>query len=271
MINRKFISLIFILFLFAGHSVFAADNTVDPRETAIDRAIGGMIEGSRPLSSQNYSGKNQIHKISGTHLNPRIDTKATASVNTPNSFNSTTIGNLAGGAAGNENANTTHGTGSTGANLEGTVSGGTSGGTGGVTESAVEPPTEPVTEPANNGSTPNSIVNVDANVDLTGGTPVVDANLEVDTNAGSLLDADVGVATDTASTDISATESGNIAGEDLNTTVNEAPVDAVLDAEVVATDIPSESEATAGLEADVDPVTADSDVALTDPADGLGL
>ena len=71
------------------------------------------------------------------------------------------------------------------------------------------------------------------------------------------------------STDATVTESGTIAGEDLTTTINEAPVDAILDSEVVATDTPVDSEVTAGLEADVDPVTADSDVASPDPADGL--
>ncbi len=97
----------------------------------------------------------------------------------------------------------------------------------------------------------------------------MDANLAVDTNAGSLLDANTTTTTDAASIDTTATESGTVAGQDLNTVVNEAPIDATLDTEVVATDIPTESEATAGLEADVDPVTADSDVVTTDPADGL--
>ncbi len=104
---------------------------------------------------------------------------------------------------------------------------------------------------------------------MSGGSPAIDANLAVDTNAGNLADVDVSAASDVASTDITVTETGDVAGQDLNTIVNEAPVDATLDTEVVATDIPTESEATAGLEADVDPVTADSDVAATDPADGL--
>ncbi|MBI3252752.1 MAG: hypothetical protein HYZ52_05520 [Candidatus Omnitrophica bacterium] len=126
-----------------------------------------------------------------------------------------------------------------------------------------------MTEPTSGGSASDSIVNVDANVDLGGGEPAVDANLAVDTNAGTLLDANASAATDTVSTDASVVESGTVAGEDLTTTVNEAPVDAVLDTEVVATDVPVDSEATAGLEADVDPVAADSDVPVSDPADGL--
>ena len=223
--------LISILFLFEGHStVFAGDSAVDPREAAIDRAIGGMVEGSRPLLPQNYAGKNQAHKAPGEGLSPSTDTRVTAS-------------------AGSANQETTSG--------------------GGIVGTAPDGAAEPAAEPTSGGGTSDSIVNVDANVDLSGGEPAVDANLTIDTNADSLLDADLSTTTDATSADATVTESGTVAGEDLTTAVNEAPIDAVLDAEVVTTDIPSESEATAGLEADVDPVTADSDVTSVDPADAL--
>ena len=248
MINRKFIIPAFILFFFAGHSAFAADSMVDPREAAIDRAIGGMIEGSRPLLPQNDAGKNQVHKIPGANLSPGMDAKVTASASTQGPSNSNGIGSSVGHAGG-----TSGGTLEGGANV-GTETGGT---------------TTPETGSTSGGSTNNSIVNVDANVDLSGESPVVDANLAVDTNADTLLDANTSTTTEVTSADATVTESGTVAGEDLTTTVNEAPLDATLDSEIVATDIPTDSEATTGLEADVDPVTADSDVTSTDPADGL--
>ncbi len=253
-----FITLIFIFnFLFNCMPIsFAAENIVDPRETAIDRAIGGMEEGSRPLEPQGYAGKTQTRPIPGGNLSPSADTRVTASAPAQNIAGSSSIGNGA-NLSGNTNVGTESGS-TQGGSAEGTVGGGT----GGTTEPTTE-------EPASGGSTDSSIIEADANVDLSGESPTVDANLAVDTNAGTLLDADVSAATDTTSTDITATESGTVAGEDLSTAINEAPVDATLDTEVVATDIPTDSEATAGLEADVDPVTADSDVAPTDPADGL--
>ena len=238
--NRLFIVPIFIFSnsLNWGVISFAAENTVDSREAAIDRIIGGMEEGSRPLEPQSYAGKTQTRPIPAGNLSPSSDTHVTASAG----------------------ANLGAGAGSDG--LEGNTS----------VETSTSGPTEPSAEPTSGGGgTSDSIINVDANVDLSGGEPAVDANLTVDTNADSLLNVDTSATSDIASADTTVTEDGTIAGQDFTTTVNEAPIDAVLDAEVVTTDIPSESEATAGLEADVDPVTADSDVTLTDPADGLGL
>ena len=252
--------LIFILFFFEGCSiVFAGESTVDPREAAIDRAIGGMTEGSRPLSSQNNAGKEQARKIPGSKLSPSLDARATASAGAQNSFRPNTTGNAAGGSGGNESGNT--GTGGT--NLNETTQQVTTG----ETETGTN--TEPATEPPSEGSAGGSIVTVDAGVDLSGESPVVDANLAVDTNADTLLDANTSATTDVISTDAAVTESGTVAGEDIATTVNEAPLDATLDAEVVSTDTPADSEATAGLEATVDPVTADAPA--TDPADGLTL
>ncbi|GEM_PF-2409355 len=289
--NRLLIALTFIFLNWLPAS-FAAENTVDPREAAIDRAIGGMEEGSRPLLPQAYAGKNQAHAVPGGNLSPSSDTRVTASANAQGPSNSSTIGanNTIGSSTGtigeNTSGNINAGAGNTGANLEGSAnlgagSGGLQGGvqetvTGGTTGTTLEESAnvgtqtggsnEPATEPSGGGS---SIVNVDANVDLSGGEPAVDANLTVDTNADNLLEADTSATTGAAAIDTSVTESGTVAGQDLTTAVNEAPVDATLDAEVGVTDIPAESEATAGLEADVDPVTADSDVSPTDPADGL--
>ena len=252
--SKKIQIVLFLFVVFAGWppAVCAAENTVDPREAAIDRAIGGMVEGSRPLSSQNSAGENQAQKIPGGALSPSMDTRATASAGAQSSSAGTvgagTAGaNLGGGA--NVGADTggaaqeTAGAGTVGGSLEGGTSG------GGPSESIVE---------------------ADANVDLSSGSPAVDANLSVDTNTeGGLLDANAATTTDTTTTDVTAIESGQIAGEDLTAAVESAPIDAVLDAEVVATDAPPESEATSGLEASVDETSAGSDVTSTDSADGL--
>ena len=307
--NRALIFLVFILFFFAGYSAFAADSMVDPREAAIDRVIGGMVEGSRPLLPQNYAGKNQVHKVPGSNLSPSMDTRVTASTSTESSSSLNSVTSPSGNVAGNESGNpgagtnetganlggTTHET-TTGGNLEGNVSGGTEtgnvganlggaihetttggnlqenlgAGTSGGTETTGS--TEPTTEPAGNGGTSDSIINADANVDLSGGTTAVDANLEVDTNAqGGLLDADVAGTTDAGSAEVTAVESGQIAGQDLTEIVESALVDATLDTEVVATDIPVDSEASAGLEASIDETGAGGDVTVSDPADGLSI
>ena len=274
MIYSKKIQIVLFLFaVFAGWypAVCAAENTVDPREAAIDRAIGGIVEGSRPLSPQNNAGEDQVQKIPGGALSPSMDTRVTASAGAG--------ANLGGGA--NAGADTggaaqeTTGGGAIGGSLGGSTGGGTVGGSpggatsGGGTETGGGT-TEPVTEPASGGGPSESIVNVGANVDLSGGSPAVDANLSVDTNAeGGLLDANAATTTDTTTTDVTAVESGQIAGEDLTAAVEGAPIDAILDAEVVATDAPPESEATAGLEASVDEISAGSDVTATDSADGL--
>ena len=216
------------------------------------------MEGSRPLSPQNNAGEDQVQKIPGGALSPSMDTRVTASAGAgANLGGGANVGTAAGGAT-QETAG--------GGTVGGSPGGATSGGgteTGGST-------TEPVTEPASGGGPSESIVNVGANVDLSGGSPAVDANLSVDTNAeGGLLDANAATTTDTTTTDVTAVESGQIAGEDLTAAVEGAPIDAILDAEVVATDAPPESEATAGLEASVDEISAGSDVTATDSADGL--
>ncbi len=256
--RNHFRVLLVLTFLFNRMPVcFAADNPVDAREAAVDRAIGGMEEGSRPLEPEGYAGKTQAHPVPGGNLSPAMDARSTASAPVQNITGSSPVGS--------------------GANLGGstvveTPTGGSTKPVSNPTEPVVESITQPVTEqPAEPATEPggSSIINVDAGVDLSGESPAVDANLTVDTNADNLLDADAAAATNTTSTDITAAESGTVAGEDLSTAVNDAPVDAVLSAEVVATDTPTDSEATAGLEADVDPVTADSDTASTNPADGL--
>ena len=188
---RVSIILIFILCIFKENSVvFAAENTVDPRDAAIDRAIGGMVEGSRPLLPQSGTGKNQTHKVPGGGLSPSMDTRVTASTNNAGAnlggtiHETTTSGNVegnisSGAGAGNTGANLSGTTpeNTIGGNLEGSAGGGASGGTGATGS------TEPTTEPTTGGNTNDSIINVDANIDLSGSEPVVDANLGVDTNA----------------------------------------------------------------------------------------
>ena len=93
--------------------------------------------------------------------------------------------------------------------------------------------------------------------------------LSVTPAGGEFLDADAAATTDVRTTNVAAAKSGQVAGEDLTGAVESAPIDAVLDTEVVATDVPPESEATAGLEVSVDEINAGDDVTTTDSADGL--
>ena len=353
--NRIFLLLIFILFLFEGRLVvFAGEDTGDSRDVAVDRAIGGMEEGSRPLSFEGDTEKNQTQKASGSVLSPSLDTRVTASAKTSTSV---TIGATPKPVLQHPTAITppvaetttpvtepivkepvvqkpvvSEPVVTTPAPVEETTTP--------IAEPVIkEPvvttppdvPTEPISsepivqepvvttppppveetttpiikpiipepvqqepvvttppiqitptepspsepvaqEPATSENANDAIVNLDASADLSGGEPAVDANLSVDTNAqGGLLDANAATTTDAGTTEVTAVESGQIAGQDLTSTVESALVDIVLDTEIVATDTPPDSEATAGLEASVDETGVVSDVPVADPADGLGI
>ena len=244
--NRALTVLIFVSFLFeASSAVFAKEDAVDPREAAIDRAIGGMQEGSRPLSSQGDAEHHPSQQEAGSKLSPSMDTRVTAV--SPKSSAGAIAAKLTPPPVAQEPVAVTPPP----VVLEPAV---------------VAPPATP--EPAGDENINNSIIDLDANVDLSGGTPAVDANLSVDTNAeGGLLDASAVTTTDAVATDASVVESGVLEDQDLTAVVETAPVDATLDAEVIATGMPAGSEPVSGLEAEVDPVSVDETMA--DPPDGL--
>jgi len=79
--NRIVIFTFFILAFLLKESAlsFAGEHTVDPREAAIDHAVGGMVEGSRILTPEAGAGSRQVQQVPGKELRPSMDTRVTAS------------------------------------------------------------------------------------------------------------------------------------------------------------------------------------------------
>ena len=224
----------------AVHVIFASENKVDPREMAVDLAIGGMKEGSHILAPKNASGITETPKIFGSTLDPKVNTGI------PNS----------GAIVGNQTGN--------GANLgtnEGTEPHESGGSTveGGNTEI---PTTTP--EIAENGATDNNIITVDADVNLSEDDVNVDANLAIDPDAGgALLDADATASTDTVNQELTS-EAGLLVDVGHNTTGAEIITIGTENGTGIVAPV---GEVEAGLEADIE-ATGSGDV-TTDPADGL--
>lgn len=262
-------------------SVFAGD--VDPREMAIDLAVGGMEEGSRPLSPE--SGED---KIPGSELSPAMDTRVTASATGPNVSAPGGSANEPGGSATdsagqggdtsiidvNADANlsgdqptvdadatidpnaggeiTT-----VGANLDDTTNGlevGTTLETG-SSDGGVSEPT---------GTEDRSIIEADAGIDTTGGSPAVNADASIDTSAeGGLVDADATTNADVVDQELTS-DSGLQIDLGDSTTIAESS----LGSEIGTSPAPAAAEADAGLEVDVEGTGSGDDVSV-DPAVGL--
>ncbi len=207
-------AILFGIFLVAGwpSAGFADGNRVDPRESAADRALGGMEEGSRmpsPEGSFTESGR----RVPGSMLSPAMDTRAMAP----------------GGAGAGPQAPASQGSVSPGAG-------------GGLFESAApgsgelgggaEPP----------GPSDGSIMDIDADVNVGGGG--VDANLDVglDTEAGGgLLELD-------AASDVAAEAPVSMEVDSAESAVIESD----LGIEEGINEAPASGEVEAGIEADVD-------------------
>jgi len=256
---------------------FPAENRVDAREIAVDRALGGMEEGSRILP-QEESLANKGQRTPGSTLSPKITqpsptTTASATPSTSTGPQAVTTAPVFVPA---EN--------------HGIAAGGNFGGgeqnpvvspepapvpepvpqpeppaepSGGeqshVEQPVVSPEPEPVPEPEPPAepSGGGSIVDVNAGVDLSGGTPEANLDVAVDTEADTLLqlDATSAVATDTpVAVEAETTESVLVeSGLGVEQAINDAPVS---------------GEAEAGIAADVD-ASGESDEPATNPADGL--
>ncbi len=222
-------------FFFAVVSVpvsFAAMNSVDSRESAVDRALGGMEEGSRMLSS-NGSFTEDGRRVTGRTPSPSIDTRQTP---VPQNFS-------APGAGGSLSESTAP-----------AASPGTSAVGGGTVD---EVPVGGGTEEPVAGSSEGSIIDVDADLNVSGGT--VDANLDVgvDTEAGTLLELD-------AASDIAADAPIAIEVDSAESAV----IESNLGLEEGINEAPASGEAEAGLEADVD-ASGESDEPINNPVNGL--
>ena len=271
--NPRAAILFILLLMMTGwpSSAFSDGNPVDLRESAVDRALGGMEEGSRmpaPEGSFRESGR----KLPDSLLNPTVDMRtgagATVSAGSqapapqalggfgaagglsestvPDSSESTVGG---GGSSGEENLGAgsnelSVSEGSGGENLGSGIGGG------------LEP--EGGTE-TSAGPSGGSIIDIDADVNLSGGE--VDANLDagINTEADSLLELDAtsDVTMDTpVAAEVDSTESAVIETDlGIEEGINEAP---------------ASGEVEAGIEADVD-ASGESDEPIDNPADGLSL
>ena len=254
-------AILLSLLLLAGWPAagFAEENRVDPRESAVDRALGGMVEGSRMPGPEGSFGE-RGRQVPGSMLSPATNRSSTSA---PAALGSSagpglgaspgagvgTANEPAGGSfessapSGPEETVPDHG----GSDLGGGATGGGAGGgdLGGTIDS----------EPSGGGA----IIDIDAGVSTEGGT--VDANLDlgVDTEAGSLLELD-------AATDVVAEEP--VAAEIDST--QSALIETDLGVEEGINEAPASGEVDAGLEADVD-ASGEPDEPVDNPADGLAL
>ena len=247
----------------------AEEYGVDARERAADRALGGMVEGSRMLPSES-SFKDQRQHRPGQAVGPSLGTRAApvssagAPAAAPSAPSAAPAALSAPAPVGNRGE-----FGPTGSSTGPTTPAGPSEGptappgpTGGILEPTptIEPGPGPEPEaPAGPTSGGDAIVNVGADLSVEGGT--VDANLDagVNTEADTLLNVDAAsdVATDgPVPVEVETTESALVASE--------------LGAEEGINDAPVSGEAQSGVEADVEAV-AESDESLSNPADGLTL
>ena len=225
-------------------SLAAAESSGDnkERDIIVDRAIGGMEEGSRILSPEGYKGKSAVPAVPGHTLAPGTD--------------------IRGAMSPHEQGKTSPDQGTEG------IGGGTSGGTGSEGGGGGADTGGPTGDPE------ATLIDIDADVNLTEGT--VDAGVGIDTSAGiedsTILDADLS-ATDGSSTgnvEADIVEQDIIAGEDIlsETVEHTISVESTLDTEVDTGGSGIGSEAEVGVEADIEGAGSGDDVA-NDPADGL--
>jgi len=268
--NRILILTFFIVaFLLKGSALsFAGEHTVDPREMAIDRAVGGMVEGSRILSPESGAGSRQVQQIPGKGLSPSTDTRVTASgAGAPSALPvqpTYTTPSPAQVGPPVQPAETSHvETPAEQPLVENPV----------VEEPIVQQPIletppiespieEAIPEPAG-GETDRSIIEVDAGANLSPDEISVEADVSIEPEAGGgLLDVEAETATDTVNQELT-TETGLQVDVGQNTTTAES----TLGTTTGTTDSPPSGEVEAGLEADVESTGA-GDV-TSDAADGL--
>ena len=255
---KTVVTILFGIFLAAGWpSLGVADELqVDPRESAVDRALGGMVEGSRMPAPEGSFIENG-RQILGKGLSPTMDMRTTAPVSAganagpqapvsqspieggargglsepAGRFEPAAPGGPADGGGGGLGSGSDLGAGG------GDLGGGTGGDLGG-----------------------GSIIDIDADVSTDGGTIDADVDVGVNTEADSLLDLDAG-------TDVAITEEPVTVELDA---AESAVIETDLGIEEGVNEAPASGEVEAGIEADVD-ASGESDEPIDNPADGLSL
>jgi len=279
---KKIIIICGLLFFVSGFFSMALADT--KRDIAIDRAIGGMEEGSRILPPENYE-KGTIPEVSGKALSPGMDAKVIVSSPSPekNVIEQGAPGGIFVGGVEHVSGPPDTGVGSTGTGESGTGNTGTENpdtggaidigaGSGDVGGSGSEPGTGGAGTRETSGGTSNPIIDIDASADLSSGT--VEAGVGVDTSGGQLLDADAG-ATDAGSAGTLEADIGSasdLTGQSPTITepssVISPPSD--LSAEIDTTGQTVGGTTDVGVEADVSG-TGEADDVVSDPADGTSL
>ena len=256
-----------LAFLLKGSAPsLAGEHTVDPREMAIDRAVGGMEEGSRILSPEMSAGKRQVQQVPGRGLHPSMDTRATTSgTGVPRTFQAPVT------AVQPTEPIQPAVPGIVEAPAESPVTG-TPAIEAPVVETPIETPIEtpPIESPVEEtisepvgGGADRSIIEIDADANLSGDEISVDAGVSIEPEAeGGLLDAEAGTTTDVVQEELT-TETGL----EVDVTQDTTTAESTLGTETGTTDSPSSGEVEAGLEADVEGTGA-GDV-VSDAADGL--
>ena len=266
---KRIATILFGILLAAGWpSLGVADETrVDPRESAVDRALGGMVEGSR-MPSPEGSFTERGRRLPGNVLSPTIDTQAGAAGGTspqaPVAQGSIGPGTLSGSfesAPPGSSGSDIGGAGNPGGEHLGPESGELSGGAGGDNlESGISVGlelgggTEISAEPSG-----GSIIDIDADVNVSGGEAGANLDIGFNTEAENLLELDAtsDVAMDApVSAETDSTES--------------AVIETDLGVEEGINEAPASGEVEAGIEADVD-ASGESDEPINSPADGLSL
>ena len=272
-----------LTFLLKGSAPsLAGEHPVDPREMAIDRAVGGMEEGSRILSPEMSAGKRQVQQIPGRGLHPSMDTRATRSVaGAPPSLQAPVtpaqpaapiqptapIQPASPGIVETPTespvAETPHvETPAEQLPVENPVVEEPI-----VQEPIIETPPIEVTEPPPIETpveeTDRSIIEVDADANLSGDEISVDVDVSIEPEAeGGLLDAEADTTTDVVQEEL-ATETGL----EVDVTQDTTTAESTLGTETGTTDTAPSGEVEAGLEADIEGTGA-ADV-VSDAADGL--
>ena len=242
-----------IVILKTDDIAFSGESVVDPREVAVDVAIGGMKQGSHILTPKMDADINKTPKIPGSELNQNINTGSSASNVTGNQ---TSAGaNL--GTGEQIPSSETGGGGIESGNAD-------VGGMPSVNETPSEAPSTGVSETIGHESTDTSIITFDADVSLSEDNINTDANLAIDPSAGgALIDADATASTDIVNQELTS-DAGLLVNVGESTTGAEISTIGTEDGTSTAAPV---GETEAGIEADVE-ATGSGDV-VDDPADGL--
>ena len=261
--NRMILLGILAVGLFGSHTLAFSDTSgIDPRDVALDKALGGMEEGSRILSPHGdiHAEGQRMHGTPGSHVGSAAETHHPAASATapPGPFPAATgvnHGVFVHGSSGSE-------TGLAGSSPEGTganIGIETETLPGGNERSIIEVGADAnlnTDNPSASGGE-HSIIEANAGADLSGGSPTVETEVTIDPNAsGSLVDAGATTSTDVIEQELTSNTGLQV---DVGTDTTTAETTTVA-TETGSTDVSATNEVTGGAEADVDGAGAGDDI-----------